>query len=79
LTRLCVIGTRNVALSSVGAEYLRRYADTISPLPRCDQDFRTLAFLKLLHEIAGPAPESCQRLDIFGDVKHCRAPKTAPF
>src|SRR5215469_1518751 len=40
---------------------------------------RTLAFLRLLHEIAGPTPESRQRLDILGDVKHCPAPKAAPF
>jgi hypothetical protein len=38
-----------------------------------------LAFLKLLYEIAGTTPESRQRLDILGNVKHWAAPIKAPF
>src|ERR1700687_1354892 len=35
----------------------------------------TLALFKLLHEVAGFAAESGQRLDVFGDVEHAR-PRT---
>jgi hypothetical protein len=38
-----------------------------------------LALLKLFHEIAGTTPESRQRLDILGYVKHRPAPIKAPF
>src|SRR5208337_1036896 len=34
-----------------------------------------LALLELLHEVAGLAAESGQRLDVLGDVKHGPAPK----
>src|SRR5580700_8749295 len=33
-----------------------------------------LAFLQLLHEVAGTAPECCQRLNVLGDVKHTPSP-----
>jgi hypothetical protein len=39
----------------------------------------TLAFFKLFYEIAGTTPESRQRLDILGYVKHRPAPIKAPF
>jgi hypothetical protein len=39
----------------------------------------TLAFFELLYEIAGTAQESCQRLDILGDVKHGPAAIEALF
>jgi hypothetical protein len=38
-----------------------------------------LAFFKLFYEIAGTTPESRQRLDILGYVKHRPAPIKAPF
>jgi hypothetical protein len=38
-----------------------------------------LAFFKLFYEIAGTTPESRQRLDILGYVKHRPTPIKAPF
>jgi hypothetical protein len=34
---------------------------------------------ELFHEIAGPATEGGQRLDVLGNVKHGPAPIKAPF
>jgi hypothetical protein len=41
--------------------------------------YGALAFFKLFYEIAGTTPESGQRLDILGYVKHRPAPIKAPF
>src|SRR5580658_1260981 len=40
---------------------------------------RTLALLELFHEVARPAAERGQRLDVLGDVKHLSAPLEAPY
>src|SRR6267378_1655539 len=38
-----------------------------------------LAFLQLLHEVAGTAPEGRQRLDVLGNVKHTPSPMKRLF
>jgi hypothetical protein len=38
-----------------------------------------LALLELLHEVAGPATEGCQRLNILPDIKPGRSHLEAPF
>lgn len=34
------------------------------------ENYGALALLKLLHEVAGPTPESRQRLNVLGEIKH---------
>jgi hypothetical protein len=48
-------------------------------LPLYRKHHGALALLKLFHEVAGPAAEGRQRLDILSDVKHGPAPLKAPF
>src|SRR3981189_887493 len=43
-------------------------------LPLDGEHHGALAFLQLLHEVAGTAAEGRQRLDVLGDVKHEPAP-----
>src|ERR1700674_1713245 len=43
-------------------------------LPPHREHHRALALLELLDEVARPSAEGCQRLDVFGDIKHEPAP-----
>src|ERR1035441_2538101 len=38
------------------------------------EHYGPLAFLELLHEVAGAAAEGSQRLDVFGDIEHGTSP-----
>ena len=39
-------------------------------LPLHGENYGALGLFELLHEVTRPAAERCQRLDVFGDVKH---------
>jgi hypothetical protein len=59
------VGTgRYIKQSLVGLSVL--YDGGGLPLDR--QYYGTLAFMQLLHEVAGAASEGGERLDVFGDV-----------
>src|SRR5580658_5504921 len=48
-------------------------------LPLHGEHHGALAFLQLLHEVAGSAAEGRERLDVLGDVKHGSAPMKSTF
>src|SRR5690349_19332403 len=39
-------------------------------LPIYRKHHGTLAFFQLFHKVTRPATKGCERLDVFGDVKH---------
>src|ERR1035437_8701583 len=69
-TFLCVGACGNVEQSLIGMGVLHN--SRCLPLHR--KHHRTLAFFQLFHEVAGPAAESRQRLNVIRDVKHGHSP-----